>query len=262
MLWSWLCLTNNLSLIIVSNPVGPFFISCNNDHVFLTVNPDNGYAVEGTKDLNQASEFYIIPKEDSGHPYEFQIAFRGDASGRFKLRRTSTLMSTYSHALGAIPRFLNASINAFGTNPGPLRMELNMPSSDARLSLKSRVTTKQKHIETTPWVMGREIFYIRCTRRALKMTGYLALKMNSQRLTSLRERYTTAAVSSVGYHNQRNTFMLFRLLPAHVRDVQKAAANDTDDKPVLSDFEQLDKQLRRCSMSKDLLGSLAVNSQL
>ena len=54
--------------------MGPFIIACDNDRLYLTVNQEKDYSVEATRDIKQASKFYIIPS-DSSRPYEFLIAY-------------------------------------------------------------------------------------------------------------------------------------------------------------------------------------------
>lgn len=51
----------------------PYIIACNNEKLFLKVQPDG--SVVACDNVREASEFYIIPTDNKAHPYDFHIAF-------------------------------------------------------------------------------------------------------------------------------------------------------------------------------------------
>ena len=117
---------------------GPYLIACNNDRIFWTVNPDNVYAVEATRDIKQASAFFVFPNEDGGHPYEFVIGYYGDSRKVLK-RKASTLASTPWPEMDPTPRYLHAPVGVLGNNFGPLHLKNHVLESQSRLTLHNRL---------------------------------------------------------------------------------------------------------------------------
>ena len=181
--------------------------------MFLTVNTDT-YTVAATEDVGNASLFYIFPNEDGKHPYEFVLAFYGDGQTALK-RKTSTLTPVLDKSIDPLPRYLSAPVNVLGHNPGPLHLHLTAYESNARLTLHSRLVKKYTPIDTSNWVLGREAFFINCARRRLKRDGYVCVK---QRQRGRQRQLITACVSSKRHHDDRTTWMLFRLLHPSVRN--------------------------------------------
>ncbi len=210
---------------------GPFLICCGNDNIFWSVNVDTGYAVEGTRNIRNASLFYIIPNDEGSNPYEFTIAYFGD--NRKVLRRSGTLSPVSKHSIEPVARYLDASISPFGTNSGPLHLKFHLRESHSRLTLHSRLVRKSPPIDTAAWTTGREMFFINCARRRMKKDGYICMKAVHRQG---QPPFVTACVPSTAAHNDRNTFMLFRLLPPSHRENQPLLVEETD-------VNEVDKQL-------------------
>ena len=148
---------------------GPFIIACNNDEVYLTVNKEEGYTIEGTINIAKASPFNIVPS-DGSHPSEFMIVYYDEKNSEKHclLRRgSSSLTSQFQHGIHPMPRYLNAEVNTMGRNPGPLQLSIHVDESSARLVLQSRVKSRKHRtvVDNNPWVSGREVYSIRCARR-------------------------------------------------------------------------------------------------
>ena len=181
-------------------PEGPFFITCDDDKIFLKVSQDNevtGIEVTG-KNPTGASEFFIVPTYNSKHPHEFAIAFY--SKKKFP-------------DVNPVPRYLDVSTNVMGCNCGPLRMEFGIKEHNCRLTLRNRLATSYTLGDITPWVVGREAFYIKCARRILRFNGYICVKRQEE---DGSRSYITECVRSVKKHDEHSgLFMVFRLVPAH-----------------------------------------------
>ena len=239
---------------------GPFIISCNNDGVYLTVNKDENDSLEGTININKASTFHIVPS-DGSHPNEFMIIYCSEdtSSRRDQLRRGSTSLNVHlQQAVRSMPKYLNADTSVRGKNPGPIYMEMKVEESCAKLVLQSRVLTKkhQMVMDTTSWVNGRDVYFIRCARRRFKKEGYLCMKFKPGQ--DRAPPYRIKIVPSTDAHNEDNKFMLFRLLPVSVKqlmmpqierndssdDTQTGSSDDTSSR---LELEKLSVQYRRFS---------------
>ena len=214
-----------------AHTAGPYLIACNDDKIFWTVNPDNNYAVEATRDIKQASAFFVLSNEDGGHPYEFVIGFYGDSRKVLK-RKASTLASATRQVMDPIPRYLHTPVNVLGTNFGPLHLKHHVLESQSRLTLHSRLFKPYNPVHITPWVDGREAFFINCARRRAKRDGYICVKLVAGQRGG-RPELRTGCVPTKRKHNERNTWMLFRLLPISLRDKPVVPAGDRNEPDVL-----------------------------
>ena len=187
-------------------------------NIFWKVNSDEEtYSIGATKDLNQASLFYILPDDDGKHVYEFRIGWKISNSRERLIKRTKSILhpNTVSD-LEPLCRYLDAKVNVTGRNPGPLQLKSGVDISHCRLTLQSRLIGRSKApIDIKVWASGKEEFFINCVRRRLKVDGYIAVKQTlAGRERQTEERYTTACVPKQACHNERDMWMLFRLLPA------------------------------------------------
>ena len=177
------------------------------------------------------------------------------SSGRYQqLRRGSSSLNAHlEQAVRPMPKYLNADASVRGKNPGPIQVEMKVEESCARLVLQSRVLTKkhQMVMDTTSWVNGREVYFIRCARRRFKKEGYLCMKFKPGQ--DRVPPYRMKIVPSTDAHNEDNKFMLFRLLPVSLKQQmvpQIEMNNSSDDNPSSPGKDELDKlnlQYRRFS---------------
>ena len=189
-------------------PDGPFIISCDSDSLYLCVLPNN--TVVATRDIKQASLFTVKPTDDGDNLYEFYLAHYGDS-------RRSECSLLGSQQLEPMARYLEASVNVMGKNPGPLKLKQNANHESSRFALHGRLSTTFTPSKINDWVSGKEIFYINCSRRQWAKDGYVCVRRASSQ-TRDQESFVTACVSTIKSHNDRTCFMLFRLLPAKLRD--------------------------------------------
>lgn len=204
---------------------GPFLISADSDRLFWRVNIDNGYAIEGTRDVKRASPFYILGTEDS-HPYDFVIAYRGEDFDRERKKSRQTLTATGRPTLEPVGRYLLTPVNVFGRNSGPLRLHYHAEESHSRLTLHGRLTKGGGAVDLTDWVDGKDVFFINCAQRTMRRDGYICMKAQGRRQNP---HYTTACVARKSDHNDRDTWMLFRLVPPSYRSSSGGARDATAD---------------------------------
>ena len=182
---------------------GPFNIALNNER-FLKVNKKDGYTVTATTVRAEASPFFIMKPEDRDNPHEFVIAFYGQYNSQEGAKEHK------------IARYLEAPVNIFGFQSGPLRVKDNVKVENSRFVLRDRLHKRLPSVEVANWVKGNEVYYIKCSRRRLAHDGYLAVKKRStpqEANTASESSFNTACVPSTGYHDSDKVFMLFHLLP-------------------------------------------------
>lgn len=217
--------------IIYSHAAGPYLIACGaKSNIFWKVNSnEETYSIGATTDLNQASLFYVLPDDDGKHVHEFKIGWKITNSRERLLKRTMSILhpDTVSN-LEPLCRYLDAKVNITGRNPGPLQLKSGVDNSHCRLTLHSRLTGRSKApIDIKVWASGKEEFFISCTRHRFK-EGYIAVKRvfegRERNRSQTEERFTTVCVPKQACHNERDIWMLFRLLPAQfiLRDSKDA----------------------------------------
>ena len=231
------------SYISYSQPAaGPFIVACNDDGVYLTVNKSQNYAVEGTLNISKASPFHIIPS-DGSHPNEFMMVYYSEKATiqKQKLRRGSSSLTTHLQmAVSPMPRYLKANTSITGRNHGPLTMEMKIDETCARLVLQSRIISKKHNMvmDTSSWVTGREVYFIRCARRRFKKEGFLCMKYKPSQ--EGLPPYRLKIASSHEKHDE-NHFMLFRLLPLSLKHQHESYnITDTDESDITQPGEQLE----------------------
>ncbi len=189
---------------------GPFLISCSDDKVFLKVNDQS--QIVGDENHTMGSLFYLVPTYDSDHPHEFSITHFSEKKFR---------------DIDPVPRYLNAPTNICGKNHGPLTIRFDVKEHESRLTLQSRLHTHYNPVEITPWVTGREAYYISCARRPFRKTGYICVRRRGG-------RYITTCVPSIEYHSDASRqYMVFRLIRPELfqggRVKGDVEGEDTDD---------------------------------
>ena len=224
---------------------GPYLIGCgNNPTIYWQVISDTErhvYDVGATTNRAAASFFYIIPNDDGVHPYEFRIGWSdGDSSRKLKRTRSSLRPDTPGH-LEPLFRYLDARVSITGNNSGPLHLKSELHNTHSRLTLHNRVIGDNKApIDTKVWGYGSEEFFINCSRRRFKKDGFITIKRINVRTANRRMemRYITMCVPNERYHDEQNFWMLFRLYPAHLRDIKEG--EDTEVRSLLE--EELDDE--------------------
>ena len=224
-------------------------MACNDDGVYLTVNKEHGYAVEGTLDINKASPFHIVPS-DGSHPNEFMMVYYNEkvTLRDQALRRSSSLNVHLQMAVSPMPKYLKANASITGSNHGPITMEMKIDETCARLVLESRIISKKHHVvmDTSSWVNGREVYFIRCARRHFKKEGYLCMTFKPRQ--DGVSPYRLNIVPSTEKHDV-NHFMLFRLLPLSLKQQPEPETKETHDPHPGGhlELEKLNMEYRRFS---------------
>ena len=218
---------------------GPYIVAFGTESKLFYWSVDRDHFTVGATDnpLN-ASVFFINPNDDGKHPYEFQIAYSGDDLHLLR-RRISSLTTQCHSSLEPMARYLCAPVSLFGFNRGPLHLKNNV-SSNSQFLLGSRLK-KDELVNTHAWVQGRDMFFINCTRRRGRRDGYLCTRL---RRRGGQEEWVTACVPSTHFHNEQDTFMLFRLLPASHRERTNLPSNGTTDTSGPEPIATLDEQLK------------------
>lgn len=214
---------------------GPFYISCHSEQLFFKVD-DNRITV--TDDLSKASEFFVVPCEESGQSRHFSIFHNSES----KLKPPDTRPKM---RIKPIPRYLCTYVNFRGISDGPLELKLNAKESKSMLVLHDRRSKHLHPADLTDWINGKEIYYINCKHRSFKKDSYICVAATNPALVerqmstssevdtiegegevsmveSSKKRSTGAGSAAAGYitcckpsisaHDDRTTFMLFRLI--------------------------------------------------
>ena len=232
--------------------------------------------VLATRDVSQASRFFVAPTDDGHNRYEFHIVHYGDDCPLNKelYRRSSGFQHYDSCEVQPIASYLSASLNIFGKNDGPLVMKDSAEEEECRFVLHHRLSRQKSRataFDLATWTSSRDIFYINCSRRSFKRDGYLVVKWDKK-----SDSFITACVSSIKDHSKSNTYMLFRLLPESVRNQEPTAHKQSTSVKIkneeLSKLSKLDDQeeeicqpqaqqregMRFCD---DQLGAVGVHSE-
>lgn len=193
---------------------GPFLIAFGSERSLKYWSVTDDYRIYGTSGLKNASLFFIISSDGGKHPYEFHISYMGDNRHVLK-KRVSSLTPLSQKSVETIPRYLNAEVSVFGTNTGPLSLEYHV-SGRSRLLLFGRVANEKGPVSPTTWTQGRDMFFINCARRQMKRDGYVAMRRRRRRG---QEEWVSGCLPRKHSHNEDSVLMLFRLLPASLRDM-------------------------------------------
>ena len=133
----------------------------------------------GTTAKEHASHFFIVPTNDPQNPSEFLIAFW--PTERNRLMSVKDPIVQIRKEPRTLPLYLFTGKNIFCKNDGPLQLKPTVLIEDARFALHSRVQsffTCMMCLSTpvclSDWLEGEE-FYIKCSRRAFKLDGYVAM---------------------------------------------------------------------------------------
>ena len=178
--------------------------------------------------------------EDS-HPYDFVIAYQGEEIDEEQKRSKQTLTVTGQRPLEPVSRYLLTPVGMFGRNPGPLRLHYHAQESHSRLILHGRLTKGGGTVDLTEWVNGKDIFFMQCAHRFAKRDGFVCVKAYGHQPNV---RYSTACVARKSDHNDRDTWMLFRLMPLYLRTSSSTshtarASADGDEDAELEEYDRV-----------------------
>ncbi|CAI8056087.1 hypothetical protein GBAR_LOCUS30553 [Geodia barretti] len=148
---------------------GPFLVAFGSERSLRYWTVNENYEIYGTSNPQNASLFFIISSDSGQHPHEFHIAYKGDNRHVLK-KRVSSLTPFSQRTVEAIPRYLDAVVSIFGSNPGPLQLVYHV-SERSRLLLYRRIANEKGPISLSTWTQGDDVFFINCARRSMKRDG-------------------------------------------------------------------------------------------
>ena len=185
--------------------VGPFYISCDEDRLYLSVNKAKDFEVEATYDLNKATQFFIVRCDEGDN--HFHIVYEPPMSFDYHGSRTKFIQKIGDPDLRpVIPRYLCAEVNWQGKSKHrrPLRMSHDGQSTNSRLAIHCRKNSFHHPHDLTEWVNEKEIFFINCQERSVTapVSSYLCAYATGR----------TGCKPTFHSHDEKNKFMLFRLL--------------------------------------------------
>ena len=148
--------------------------------VFLTVY-ETDMSLHATTNPRKASCFNIVPFHDK--PPSFHIVYLKSTrrGARYRKRTLSIIKHDKHEGEKDVPIqfYLTTPTSMFGfSQPSSLKLEINPKQSDTLFQLHSRLCSREQFAErTTPWVQGREAFFIKCSSSSrLKKASYLTIK--------------------------------------------------------------------------------------
>ena len=179
---------------------------------------DKGHHVTATSKKENALKFYIKPSNNPKHPEEFYICHYDADISADELQDKDEVDET-KEFVEPIPRYLVTPTDAFGRNPGPLKLEYHVRSRDTRLSLVSCFRRRhQAPVSLSEWISGREMCFIQCARRK-HMKGYIAVMRNKY-----HGHYETCCVHSKRNEDEYFSFILFQTVRTLETRANRAAA--------------------------------------
>lgn len=191
----------------------------------------NTHQVAATSDISTASEFHIIPTDGTDKANEFYIGYyeeRGNTTSTTNRERRYSILSDRGPSL-TVPLYLDAPLNIWGNNRGPLHVWNTVSHDTSRFVLHSRIVVNKGALPVplSSWTSGSDMFYVNCSRRKYRRDVYLAVKRIPPGRNNPNNRYITACVNSISYHDDNNVFMLFQLLPVFLKENK---SNKTENK--------------------------------
>ena len=198
--------------MLFSYVVGPFFITCNRERTFLTVDKKSG-EVSASEDINEAQEFFIVRCDEGDN--HFNIVY--EAHSILEGSKRKKFEEEVGKHKPPVPMYLCASVNWRGqAHPTrSVRMQMNGKASQSKMALHSRRSKQFKPAKLTEWINEKEVFFVNCkerTRGHLKKNSYLCVKRGENL------KYSVQCEPNIKKHDDKSTFMLFRLLKPKEKD--------------------------------------------
>ena len=200
--------------------VGPFYISCNWDRLYLMVNKDKDFQVEATHDIDKATEFFIVRCDEGDN--HFNIVY--EAPALFERRKDIAKFEAKVGGLEhkpSVPMYLCAFVNWRGRSKHnqPLRMCLDGKSANSQMAIHSRKSSRYHASDLTEWVNEKEVFFINCQERSVKTprSSYLCVYESGE----------TTCKPTIESHDDKRKFMLFRLIKPKQDQAARTVAQAT-----------------------------------
>ena len=197
-----------------THAVGPFFITCNRERIFLMVDKKSG-VVKASRNIKEASKFFIV-RSDEGDNH-FSIVY--EAPSILSDAKKSQFEKVVGKHKPHVPMYLCVPVNWHGRTHSTklVRMQMNGKASQSRMALHSRRSKHFQPAKLTEWINEKEIFYVNCKERMrgnVKKSSYLCVKKVGKK----DSEYAVQCEPSIKRHDDKDTFMLFRLLKPKYKD--------------------------------------------
>ena len=198
-------------------------VECGDEGMYWMVD-EADHSLTITKDLEQASAFHVIPCDDRDDADDFNLGWKGETLKSVKdeaySTRTIPLPLKKDNKTSKIMRYLEVKTPFFEHHTGPLKFKSTLTTKDARLCLYDQIVggyfgglLASPAPDIEPWTGKKEVFFISSANRK----SFIAVKRSRNTEQADPEnkdayKYTTRCVGSQNIHNEKDTWMLFRLL--------------------------------------------------
>jgi hypothetical protein len=196
--------------IIYFSAARPYVVECGDAGIFWKVTSDNSLTV--TRNSEEASVFRIVSCDDTEDKDDFNIGWRGETQQDIQELEGS------DRANSKIMRYLEVKPYFFGhCSNGPLKLKSELKSKDSRLCLYNRITKgcfESCEDSIAPWTEMGKVFFI--SNAAWKSYVSVMRYRNKEQADPDQEDaygYTTKCMGSRRAHNEKDIWMLFRLIP-------------------------------------------------
>ena len=118
--------------------------------------------------------------------------------------------------LKPVSRYLDTHASIWGYNYGPLKLKYNVNETDSRLVVISRTVEHYAPFGLSSFTSGEDMFYIKNARRKWSKDGFVCVQQVVHKDST--KRFVSGVLPNISYQNDETVFMLFRLLPASLRE--------------------------------------------
>jgi hypothetical protein len=184
-------------------------VECGDEGMFWRVNAEHLLTV--TRDFKEASVFHIVLSDDADSDDHFYIGWQGE-----ELKENERLVAP-SKIPTRIMRYLEVKTLFWGHCPGPLKFKSELSSKYSRLCLYNQISEgyfDSCEDDTAPWMEKGKVFFI--SNAAWKSFVSVVRYRNKEQADLDQEDaygYTTKCMGSRRAHNEKDVWMLFRLIP-------------------------------------------------
>lgn len=183
--------------------VGKYLIQCGDQEMYWKVeSSDNDHILTITTDKREAAVLSIIPSDDTDENFDFSIGWQNES-----LQDILDSDSKDEPEYPKMMRYLEVKTFMFWHYGGPLRMKSELSAKDSRLCLyKQRMDDyAETPTNTIQWLGKKAVVFISSAARR----SFIAV---TRLQTGAEDEYWTKCVSSPRFHDEKNAWMLFRLL--------------------------------------------------
>lgn len=186
---------------------------------------DRDHNLTITKDIRQASVLSIIPSDETHENFDFSIGWQNETLQEVMDRDEED----FKKEPPTMMRYLEVrTYFFFGHYAGPLRMKSESTIKDTRLCLYNQ-RMDEVPAALSQWLTKKAVVFISSANRKsfIAVSRVPPMKDGSQSKEEYKEEYKTKCVASLKFHDEKDVWMLFRLLL--VNDYVSRAASQDDD---------------------------------